>query len=309
METKEDPLEDWLDSLLERFLSLRDGELAQDIELDFSGESLDRLEAAMLERFDFADDVHDPDEQDFVLGVAGYLGEVLLRLAGGSWAWPDGPDSGGHDYLDSGGHDVPFVVADPVLELDSVSPIDLIMTAVRVGDGQQFGALYLRWESAVRRARTERPSWHPAKQPTDLDLLEPADTADLPTWLVRREADFADWTAAYAPGATLDFSRESLDALEEAVRRAVPTREDLVSTANREFLDGASWYLGEVIRRELGGQWMLEGSSDINPGGRCLRRVGPYEGKIVPALTLGNAIDQPGHLIAHYDTFSGRVDH
>jgi hypothetical protein len=297
MSAEEDPLEEWLDSLLERFLDLSHDEVVAGIDLDFSAASLQGLEAVVLERFDFPD----PDQEDFVLSAAGYLGEALLRLAGGSWSWDDDPDSASHD--------LPLVEADPALGLDPVSPVELIMAAVRSRDGEQFVGLYSTWESAVRRVTTQRPSWRPTKEPTDVDLLEPDHSQHLRTWLARREAGFADWAASYAPDAHLDFSPESLSALEEMVRSVAPTREDLSSPVNREFLNEASWYLGEVFRRRLGGRWTYDGPSDPDIPGEYLRRVGPYEGKIVPALTLRNAIDEPGHLRAHYDDFAGQPGH
>lgn len=97
MSTEEDPLEEWLDSLLERFLGLSHDEAIEGIDLDFSAGSLRGLEAVVVARFDFPDDVRGPDDEDFVLSMAGYLGEALLRLAGGSWSWDDDPDSASFD--------------------------------------------------------------------------------------------------------------------------------------------------------------------------------------------------------------------
>jgi hypothetical protein len=294
--TEEDPLEEWLDTLLERFLGLSHDEAVEGIDLDFSAGSLRGLEAVVVARFDFADDVRGPDDEDFVLSVAGYLGEALLRLAGGSWSWDDDPDSASYDLA--------LVEADPALGLDSVSPVELIVTAAQSRGGEQFAGLYSTWDAVVRGKVSEEPSWRPTKEPTDVDLLEPDHARHLRTWLAGMRAGFADWAASSAPGAVLDFSPESLSALEEMARTVASTREDLSSPANREFFNEASWYVGEVFRRGLGGRWTYDGPAYPDNPSEYLRQVGPYDGKIVPALTLGNAIEESGHLRAHYDAFA-----
>lgn len=45
----------------------------------------------MIERFDAVAEVLYVDEQPPVEGVVAYVGECLLRVARGDWAWDDAP--------------------------------------------------------------------------------------------------------------------------------------------------------------------------------------------------------------------------
>jgi hypothetical protein len=174
----------------------------------------------------------------------------------------------------------PAVRADPALGLPVVAPIRTIAAAMGERDGRHFGTLLEQW--------TEAAQIHPT------DSRE----ARLKAWLTSHEAGFPEWTATYAPGTDWDFTPESLDALEEVVRRVTPSLEELLSAERRSFRDGAVWYFGEVLRRGLGGSW------DSDRDGEFVRQVGPHRGKIIPVVTLKRALGAPGRLRERYTQFA-----
>ena len=197
---------------------------------------------------------------------------------------------------------------EPSLGLEPVTPADLLSRMAGTGDGGELEIFARGGQRAVEDARRERPGWNPRKEPTMLDPLTMSDeeSAHLAAWLAGREADFPRWTAAYAPSGAWDFSRESLGALEEVVRRVVPVAEDVHRPADRDFVDGAVWYCGEVMRHGMGGRWFY---SDASAGSRYdfpqLDEIGPRDNDSKPDFFLVNAIDQPGYLARRYDDFAG----
>jgi hypothetical protein len=286
----EGPLAVWLDTIYFKILRHIDVELP-DLHLDYSVESLRGLESSVLDRFGEPGDVSFFEERLFLEGVVAYLGESLMRLAGGSWGWTAGDNPEGFP----GG--MPLVRPDPVVGLDPVSPVHLVQEAVGSGDGERFTALYRDWEGAVDRAKRASPSRRPHKEPTTLDSPEPPD--QLAGWLARHDQAFPDWVAAYAPDGAWDFSPGSLPALQELVRRLAPTRAELHDPANRDFVEGAAWYLGEVMGRGMGGRW---NSNDRDFP--YVEKLGPWDSTSIPMIALENALDRPGYLSAHYDNFA-----
>jgi hypothetical protein len=220
-----------------------------------------------------------------------------MRLAGGSWDWLADADPEG--FPDG----VPLVRPDAALDLDPVSPVQLVTDAVRSGDGEQFTALHRAWERAVERTEQARPSWHPRKEPTALDSPHPA-SDHLAGWLARRRAGFPAWVASYAPDGTWDFSPGSLPALEELVRRRAATRAELHDPANRDFRDGAAWYLGEVMHRGMGGRWNYDDRLSGEQNFEYVEELGPWGSASTPVVSLERALRQPGYLRAHYDNFA-----
>jgi hypothetical protein len=300
----QDPLARWLDTVPFIVMALEEIELAgnPDIRLDCSGESLGPLERAVLDRFGVPEDVSWAEERAFLNGVVAYLGETLMRVAGGRWGWIPGDDPEG--FPDG----VPLVEPDPTLGLAPVSPVHLVEEAVRRGGGELFGTRCRAWRRAVQERRRVQPSWTPHRERTMLDPL-PDPPQGVAEWLGRRDAAFTGWIAAYAPSVTWDFSPASLTALEGLVRRVTPTTTDLYDPANRDFVAGATWYLGEVLRRGLGGRWNVR-DDRTDPDGEppvddlFVDDLGPWDSHCLPVVVLEAALGDRGQLRAHYDTFS-----
>jgi len=111
--------------------------------------------------------------------LATYVGETLMRVAGGSWIW-DG-DSG-------------RAVAGPDsnLGLAPANPRKLLATAVGRRDGEQFDTFHETWSGAVEELTMAQPSWRPVKVPTPgLDPVARTDDTRLASWLAERSAGFA----------------------------------------------------------------------------------------------------------------------
>ncbi|MFF9347043.1 hypothetical protein [Streptomyces sp. NPDC014734] len=282
-----DPLEDWLESMQPRLAGLVDFEWPDGSLTDFSPTSLARLEAELVARTG--------PGADFMERVAGYLGEALLSAAGGCWAW---------DEL----RGLPVVVPDPELGLSAVCPAELVERARRRRDGGEFGRSRRELERAVADKQAAVPCWTPSKQPTPgLDSeLTAFDSPYLDEWLAKRAAGLPAWLAAYAERPGLwDFSQRSLDELETAARQRVSGPDELA--AHPEFAEGASWYLGEVLRPAMRARWCYHpGEPDGDNmfiGRPFLDQLIPDGTVAVPFLLLQVAIAdrEPGVLRRVYD--------
>ncbi|MYQ43075.1 hypothetical protein B046DRAFT_02897 [Streptomyces sp. LamerLS-316] len=74
---------------------------------------------------------------------------------------------------------------------------------------------------------------------------------ELLAWLSARESEFDRWAAGQGPPGRWDFGAESLDDLEEVVRERFPREEDLLGAKDDAFVQGATWYVGEAVRRSF----------------------------------------------------------
>lgn len=72
-----------MDDALERFLAHVPSEVGS--RLDFSPESLDVLEAWILQTFESTDEMLRPDAKGDVDGIARYVGETYRKAIGGRW--------------------------------------------------------------------------------------------------------------------------------------------------------------------------------------------------------------------------------
>jgi hypothetical protein len=297
-------LQAWFDDLFFTMVRWTDVEIvdAEDVDLDYSDSSLISVERLVSERFGVPEDVSYGEERAFLDGLVAYLGETLMRLAGGAWDWTPGDDPEGFP------HGMPLVRADPALDLTPLSPVHLVQDAVRQNTGTVFAETYETWRRAVEQNKIDHPSWAPRKQPTGLDSPEPPD--QLAGWIDAREATQVGWFAEYAQSGALDFSPASLPALEDLLGEVTPSTAELYSPAHRRFADGAVWYLGEVLRRGLGGRWNYQSRGDEREHGGLhldelyLDGLAPWGSESIPAVLIEIALDEPGHLRTRYDGYT-----
>lgn len=170
----DDPLTEWRDILLGGF-DLDDDEVLDDVTLDVTASSLRGL-ATYAQQLD-------SDDEESVPAVAAYLGETLMRAGGGCWAWID---------------ELPLVRLDDALGLAPVRPVQLVEEADR-----SFEAVHAEWAAAAARVAAERPGWPPAREETDLDLLDDPTQTPSPGGLL---PESRRWPAV--PGSTFPLSRE-----------------------------------------------------------------------------------------------------
>lgn len=297
-------LDDWLELMHPRLARLQDSELPDDFPFDYSRESLEAIEAIILERFDDGA-WSTPDARGFVEGAMGYLGEALLRVGGGAWDWDNDDESPSYD--------LPLVRPDGELGLPPVSPLDLIAAAASRRSGGEFARQYATLQNAVTDRQAVESSWTPTKEltPGVDDVLDSPMPEFLVGWLAEREAAFPKWVADYAGGhGTWDFSPESLDTLEDLVRSTIPSFEDFTKPEYADFAQGAAWYLGQVMHFAKGGQW------HYNPGeldplmpwrGRPYIKQNSQDGHAtVPIIGIKNAlrVREPGFLRGRLQRFT-----
>jgi hypothetical protein len=238
-------LTDWVDGISLNLLELEALEEPGGFRLDFSSGSLQELEGRLLESFDDPEEINDPDRRDLADGVAGYLGEMLLRLAGGAWRWRG---------------DEPVVRADKALGLPDLYPRRLVTQAIQDQSEQVFAGAYAEWEQVVARHRAVDPGWTPKKTRTpgvDPFEMTEADAAYITAWVAERKATFERWKTAFGAGTDWDFGPASLDALERLLGGVTPTVQELYAPEHRGFVEGAVWYFGEALRRIKGGAWVF----------------------------------------------------
>ncbi|MFI0223305.1 hypothetical protein [Streptomyces lydicus] len=75
------------------------------------------------------------------------------------------------------------------------------------------------------------------------------DHPELVAWLDRRVAAFPGWAAEVGAPERWDFGPDSLELLEEIVRGRFADGEEILAEKRSEFVQGAVWYIGEVVRR------------------------------------------------------------
>lgn len=222
----------------------------------------------------------DPDHEDDMIALVGYLGQTLLAIAGGTWGWESDSDvlalvwpqvsaQGPRGALaelrwvalgDAEG--VPVVHADPALGLAVLSPLHLLVQfLVLDGDeNQDVAPLQLGrfWADVVGDYQKTHPGWKPTRSGAAPD---PAGAAQqhtghaegaLPDWLASQEQQWPPEWAAADPH-IWDFSAQSLDALQQLVQRQLPQFTDFTAPDNTGFTESVTWYLGEVFRRTVPG--------------------------------------------------------
>jgi hypothetical protein len=265
-----EPLDWWLDWINVLIGTMWNANLRGVMELDYSQESLEALESFVRDRYR---DRYPLGDDPFNAGVVAYLGETLMRVAGGAWKWTteEFPDAGpsdpelrrslakhqwhvsGEDEPDAVG--LPIVGPDPATGLPALSPMHLLLDAVESANGGVWVATYQRWQEAVDAHIDANPGWTPTKQHTLADgvLDSPPASAVLDDWLARQREDFPRWAARY--GGDWDYSPESIDRLTALVTRLTPTVQAFNDPANAEFVEGATYYLGETLRRGIPCRW------------------------------------------------------
>ncbi len=269
-----EPLDWWLDRINLLIDMMGDVDLGGALALDYSPASLSALEAAARDRLaDPAEALYD-DEQPFTASVVAYLGEALMRVGGGRWDWAaEAPAEvtvsdpllrqrlGEHRWrIDSAGDPdasgFPIIRPDPATGLEVLSPTHLLLEALASGGGAVWVTSYERWKRVVQDYAAAHPGWTPTKERTLADGLftAPPPSAVLDDWLAREAQRFPDWAAS--TGENWDYSPDSINRLAALVLRVTPTADAFRDPANADFVEGASYYLGEMLRRGYPSRWV-----------------------------------------------------
>ncbi|MET9515776.1 hypothetical protein [Streptomyces sp. NPDC002994] len=253
-------LQQWIGDLPYQLLLLEKVLLREDFPFDYTPKSLDTLEARLLEHYESVQGTKERTE--FVESAMAYLGEVLLGIAGGGWGWNTRPVD---DFPGQ-----PVVWPDAELELSPVAPMLLISYALRVRTGAAFAKEVERLRKAVTARQHAVPGWEPVKEHTprvDPTAALPEDPA-LSAWLAERTEALPAWAEnAFGAAWRWNFHPDTLDWLEAVVRLRFATVEEFDAARDEPFVQGASWYMGEVIRRNKGAVWQYVAfDPDAEPG-------------------------------------------
>ena len=314
-----EPLDWWLDRINLLIDMMGDVDLGGAIALDYSAASLSALEAAARDRLaDPAEALYD-DQLSFTASLVAYLGEALMRVGGGRWDWV--ADVAASDEwlaehrwrIDSAGEPnasgFAIIRPDPATGLEPLSPTHLVLHALASDEGPVWAFVYEHWKQAVQEYAAAHSGWTPTKERTLADGLftAPPPSAVLDDWLVRMEQRFPDWAAT--AGGHWDYRPDSITSLVALVLRVTPTGEALRDPANTDFVDGASYYLGEVLRRGCPSRWVyreLRDEGDPITANFSLQ-LNDNEGYTSPFHLLSLAIKDggPAHTRAYYDAWVG----
>ncbi|NLU66658.1 hypothetical protein [Streptomyces sp. HNM0574] len=234
-------LSHWITGMPEQLREMRAELLDDDFPFDFSADSLAALEAHLLTEYAPGEEVR-ADFRPTLCSML-YLGEALLSVAGGSWGWTGREAPGA-----PGGQ--PVVCPDPELGLSPLAPFLLIAYAVRTRTGDAFTREAERLRAAVDGLREHRPGWQPATDlhPVEAERRSGADHPELARWLDARQRAFPAWAEGSGAADRWDFTPASLTLLEDVVRRGFGSDDEVLAAKNTPFLQGAVWYIGEVVR-------------------------------------------------------------
>lgn len=95
---------------------------------------------------------------------------------------------------------------------------------------------------------SDHTNYHPAD--------DPARHPELLEWLTERQAAFPHWAENTGGADRFDFTPASLDVLDGLIRETFDSSEDIDSRRRRDdFVQGAVWYVGEMMCREHGMVW------------------------------------------------------
>lgn len=235
MTDRHDSLEEWLESLppvLDRLAWF----VPADFHPDFSTDSLDVVEAALAEQVT-------SEDTGLVDSALAYVGEALLRVAGGRWEWDAATR-------------LPVLRFDEALGLADLEPLQLLIDARKTASGVELRKTHESLQKKVAEYQASHPTWVPTK---------PSEPAELPReqwltdWLERRESAFPGWAEANGGATAWDFTAESIDRLADHTLRRFASVEDFEAAEQAEYVDGARWYLGEVARRGSSGiSWQYQ---------------------------------------------------
>ncbi|MDI3387580.1 DUF6333 family protein [Streptomyces sp. B-S-A8] len=249
----------WIETLHERMNLLVDQFTGEDWEHDYSIGSLRLLEQDLVQLYGTDDGTH--AQALYMECLAGYLGEALLAEGGGRWVWDE----------EAGSVGMPAVQPDPALGLAPIVPILLVGQAVYEKTENIFATVALRLRKAVVARKAAGAGWKPDRVRTPWVRSHELD-APYHRWQQWPNERFHEYVSGWADQMgggreRWDFSRASLDALEELLRDRLGTVEQYDRVAHRDFWIMVAWYVGECVVRAKDADWQFRKSNPEAPPG------------------------------------------
>lgn len=152
---RDEELDGWLEAMPPRLARFEGVLMPAGWTTGFTRESLEELEQHMLARWPDRASFQDDGDSDWIDGAVRYVGEAILRIAGGAWHLDNEPD-------------VVFrgqpVVRPDTLHGFGISPYNQMGLLLKRRTGQELGKLYDGQLREVQRRRdVEGPDWEPRR--------------------------------------------------------------------------------------------------------------------------------------------------
>jgi hypothetical protein len=262
-------------------------------DLDDSPQSLDRLEAALMERFTNYTEIRSAPNLELFRSAVLYVGEIFCKSLETSWISLPQPD-------ERPSCNIAGLVSLRPYSPNPISIDNLILTCISNKSGQWIrwildAQLSARKEYMQRLAKPPRPV-----RSEDLDPLR-VRPRGFGAWVRKMHQELGD-EEALPPTLSLDFSVESLNVLESWIVDESRGGEDWVIDAPNLFtLSVVGRYIGQTFRinAPIPLEWCL-GTDRANQMTYHLPALGRSDGEplVYPVLLALNAADQrTGHTL------------
>ena len=126
---------------------------------------------------------------------------------------------------------------------------------------------------------------------------------DFECWLMEMDNSIGAFSTALPQNlkGQLDYSKHSLEVVEQWLLHKYSSISELLKPTEREILDGAAQYIGEVFRKHIGGHWdiELENQADAFYAIPKLTDFGPKSSPISPVSMTTALLDRrTGHYLS-----------
>jgi hypothetical protein len=268
---RDEQFESWLEAMDPRLARFEDFLMPTSWTKGFTRESLEELEQYMLDRWPDRESFQNDGDADWTDGAMRYIGEAILRIAGGGWHLDNAPD-------------VVFR-GQPVIRPDTIygfpiSPYNLMGLLLKRRTGHELAKLYDGQLREVQRRRdVEGPDWEPTRLPVPGYTEEEAgDSPERDAWVARVDERIAALRAgAGEHGTDLDLTPGSLTVLERLAKADLTAPDlDVRSADGAEVVARYASYLGAVLLQQAPGRWVLrpgEPSTDPFVGRPFVKRL------------------------------------
>lgn len=281
---KDEQFEGWLEAMDPRLARFEDFLMPTSWTKGFTRESLVELEDYMLKRWPDRESFQNEGDSDWIDGAVRYVGEAILRIAGGGWHLDNTPDVAFRGQP---------VVRPDTLHGFPISPYNQLGLLLKRRTGQELGKLYDGQLREVQRRRdVEAPDWAPKRLPIPGYTApedDPGDTPERDAWAAQVDDRIAALRAhAGADGTHLDLSPESLTVLEQLAQADLTAAGiDARSAQGAEVVAQYASYLGAVLLQQAPGRWILRPGE---PG------TDPFVGRPFVKRLDENGIWRAGHV-------------
>jgi hypothetical protein len=216
--------------------------------LDYSAQSLDVLEAWLLDRYPDYEATRPRTESLVLDGAARYFGETFRKHLGGKW-WidPEGKIMGGRPLVKGFRSDQ-----------GSTCPLCDVTTAVDRRQGNSLSRLLQKRLDILLGEMERDPLLELPEMRKHIKVTD--EEKHFRIWISMMDRGLSELFEELPHDVRdkLDYSAESLDSLEAWMIARYPTVQASRDAAAVLTMDGISRYVGEAFRRVLDGRWWFD---------------------------------------------------